>query len=333
MLYMDKVIVQMGTSKILDGTATNSQIKQKFGSLDVHSVVDNHITNLTYDTYYSASTSSSVSYQLNAMIGGVNADVVVSGKDFGELLKNDTLINGVFQGEYFLIIKGSSYKVIKSTDENISHYKQKTEEIKQKEVAKETDTKQKVKELKQQFKQYKNPTLLKINDLTYGIYLGNIPYWTYADKEFTQNKKRQLMLVYKYNNTSDTVSRYYASDENLELSVIRWEKIQKAEFVREYTWDDIYELLSYKSGFNLNSEGVYKFDGKGVDSKYHKVRPIYLYTLLTKDFTDVQEARKLYNDMYLGRYIDEVRTYHSRGTANKMVDFEPELMSKWGSYY
>lgn len=323
----------MGTTKILDGEATNSQIKQKFGSLDVHSVVDNHITDLTYDTYYSARNSSSLSYQLNAMIGGVKAVLGVSGTDFDALIKNDTLINGVFQGEYFLIIKGSSYKVIKATDDNITYYKQKTEEIKTKEATKETDRKQKVKELKQQFKQYKNPTLLKINELTYGIYLGNISYWTYAYDEFVQNKKRQLMLVYKFNNTSDTVSKYSVRKDNLELSVIRWEKIEKAEFVCEYTWDDIYELLSYKSGFNITSEGVYKFDGKGFDSKYHKVRPIYLYTLLTKDFTDYQEARKLYNDMYLGRYVDEMRKYNSMGTAYIMVNFEPELMSKWGSYY
>lgn len=332
MLYMDKLNVQVGTTKILDGSATNSQIKQKFGSLDSHKVVDNHITDITYDTYYSASNSPSVSYQLNAVVGGVKAVLGVSGDDFSELLKNDTLINGVFQGEYFLIIKGSSYKVIKATDENIAHYKQKTEEIKTKEASEEEDRKQKVKELKKQFKQYKNPTLLKINELTYGIYLGNIPYWTYVDDEFIQNKKRHLMLVYKFNNI-DKVSKYYASTDNLELSVIRWEKIKKAEFVREYTWDDIYELLSYKSGFNLNSEGVYKFDGKGFDSNYHRVRPIYLYTLLTKDFTDCQEASKLYNAMYLGRYIDEMRNYHSRYTGNKMVDFEPELMSKWGSYY
>lgn len=323
MLYTSKLIVQEGTSNIMGGDAVNSQIKQKFGSLDAHTVVDNHITDLTVANYYSAKKTTSVYVELKAKIGGVQVDLVISGDDFFELLKHDTLIDGVFQGEYFLIIKGVSYKLIKSTDDNIATYKQKLTDIKQH----EEDTKQKVKELKQQFRQYKNPTLVKINERTYGIYLGNLPHWTYVKRKFNKNNKKHLMLTYIISDNRK-LGGYSLQDFDFKLMDVRWEQINKVEFVHEYTWDDIYELLSYKTGFNLNDEGEWTFDSSKHDSNYHRSRPIYLYTLLSKDLTTLDEARDLYDSMGLDSYIKEF--CNGRDDLNYYIvkDFVPRKLNK-----
>lgn len=323
MLYMDKLNVQVGTAKILDGSATNSQIKQKFGSLDSHKVVDNHITDLTVSTYYSANTTTSVYVNLKAKIGGVCVHLTVTGGDFFELLKHDNLLEGVFQGEYFLIINGSTYKVIKSTDESIAKYKKQVEGIK----AQEVDTKQKVKGLKQQFKKYKNPTLLKINERTYGIYLGNLPHWTYVKGEFNKNNKKHLMLTYTISDSSK-LGGYSLQAFDLMLLDIRWEMINKVEFVHEYTWEDVYDLLAFKTGFTIDDDGKWTFDSSKHDSNYHKSRPIYLYTLLSKDLTTLDEARNLYDSMGLDSYIKEFCS--GRGDINSHIvrDFVPRMLNK-----
>lgn len=323
MLYTDKLIVQGNTDNILEGSAINSQIKQKFGRLDIHRVVENHITDLTVSDYYSAKTTTSVYVNLKAKIGGVCVHLTITGGDFFELLKHDTLIDGVFQGEYFLLIKGSTYKLIKSTDESIIKYKKQVEGVKLQEV----DTKQKVKGLKQQFKQYKNPTLLKINERTYGIYLGNLPHWTYVKGAFNKHNKKHLMLTYTISDSSK-LGGYSLQAFDLMLLDIRWEMINKVEFVHEYTWDDVYELLAFKTGFTIDDEGKWLFDSSKHDSNYHKSRPIYLYTLLSKDLTTLDEASNLYNSMYLDSYIKEFCSEIDDINSHIVKDFVPRMLNK-----